>query len=383
MDLRLSASHGIMLANMTEAMDTIIEKRQDMLDVPKVGELVSGAIIDKARNAMYVDLGKLGVGVIYGRDLLDDIDAFKKSNLGDPIEATVASIDNEDDLIELSLKSASLEKNWTELKRLLDTGEVIETVILDANKGGLIVKIKSITGFIPVSQLSPEHYPRVEGGDKSRILEKLNTFVGQTFKIKIIGADQESEKLIVSEKAAVSDEISQALSDIKIGDVVSGTISGLVDFGAFLKFNINGKDLEGLVHISELAWQRIDNPSDIVSVGDDIKTKVIGIDGIRISLSIKQLQHDPWEGLEKKYNIGDKITGEVIKITPFGAFVKLDDDIHGLVHISEIPKNNESDASLSLNIGDKKVFTIISMQTKEHRLGLSMRTIEKDKKDPK
>jgi len=354
-------------------METIVESREEMLDVPKIGEIISGEIIDKARNAIYLDLGQLGVGVIYGKDLMDDSETFKTTKIGDSLEATIQKVDNEDDLIELSLKSANIEKSWTEIRDMLETGNIFETEILDANKGGLIIRVNGVTGFLPVSQLAPDHYPRVEGGDKNKILEILNSYVGQDFKVKVINADQESEKLIVSEKAAISDEMSELLHSISIGDLVKGTVSGIVEFGIFIKFIKDKNELEGLVHISELAWQRIDDPSDIVSVGDEISAKVIGVDGLRISLSMKQLQDDPWKNVMDKYSVGDQVKGEVIKVTAFGGFIKLDNDIHGLIHISEFPSDNESEPEDILKVGDKMKFYIISMQPDNHRLGLSLK----------
>lgn len=354
-------------------MKSIVEQREDMLNIPKVGEIVSGQVIDKARNALYLDLGHLGVGVIYGRELLEDSERFKETKLGDHINATVQSIDNEDELIELSLRSISVEQSWNEIKSVLETGEIIEVEILDANKGGLIVRIQGITGFLPVSQLAPDHYPRVEGGDKNKILERLKSYVGEKFKIKIIGADRDSEKLIVSEKSAIGDEMSQILKDIHEGDVVEGTVSGIVEFGIFIKFDKGENELEGLVHISELAWQRIDSPADIVNVGQKIKARVIGVDGLRISLSIKQLQDDPWSNVEEKYHVGDEVKGEVLKVTPFGGFIKLDNDIHGLVHVSELPADFASNPENVLEIGKKIKFKIISLQPKDHRLGLSLK----------
>ena len=364
-------------------MANLIGQREDMINVPAIGEIVSGKIIDKARNALYVDLGLLGIGIIYGRDLFDDIDTFKNANIGDAVQATVQKYDNEDDYIELSLRSATRERSWEELRRKLESGDIIETAILDANKGGLIVRVQGVTGFLPVSQLAQDHYPRVDGGDKTKILVRLKEYIGKQFKVKVIAADQNSEKLIVSEKAALSDELSSVLKNIKEGDVVEGTVSGVVEFGIFVRFNINGNELEGLVHISELAWQRIDNPLDFVSLGETIKAKIISVDGLRISLSIKQLQDDPWKHVKDKYEIGSDIKAEIIKVTPFGGFVKLDDDIHGLIHVSELPDNAQQDPSLILKVGEHKKFKIISLEPDEHRLGLSLRKEEKGNKKSK
>jgi small subunit ribosomal protein S1 len=213
----------------------------------------------------------------------------------------------------------------------------------------------------------------VEGADRSKILERLREYIGLRFRVKVISAVQEAEKLIVSEKAVISDEMSEILGKLKTGDVIDGVVSGIVDFGVFVKFSLDGKELEGLIHISELAWQRIDDPLDYVSAGQAVKAKVIGVEGLRISLSLKQLQDDPWKDVTKRYAVGDVVKGEVLKVTPFGGFVRLDADIHGLVHLSELPAEAQADPGSVLKAGTKKEFRIISIEPQEHRLGLSLK----------
>ncbi len=358
----------------TSPMDLLLKEHEDLAHVPKIGEIVTGTVLEKASNSLYVDLGSVGVGVVYGRELFDDLDSYKNSKIGDTIQATIQELDNEDGYVELSLRSASQERSWGELRRRMGSDDIFETEILDANKGGLIVRVSGITGFLPVSQLAPDHYPRVEGGDKSKILDRLKEYVGEKFRVKLISAVQDEEKLIVSEKAAVGEEMKDVLGKLGEGKVVEGVVSGVVDFGAFVKFQIDDKDLEGLVHISELAWQRVDSPADIVKVGDQVKAKVIGVDdGLRISLSLKQLKEDPWMKVGEKFKLGEKVKGEVFKVTQFGGFVKLDQDIHGLIHVSELPEGSQQNLHELLKVGDKKEFTIISLEPAEHRLGLSLR----------
>jgi small subunit ribosomal protein S1 len=253
----------------------------------------------------------------------------------------------------------------------MESKEVVRTKILEANKGGLMVEINNVIGFLPVSQLSLEHYPRVEDGDKNKILSVLHSYVGQQFDVQIITADSAEEKLIVSEKAVFEKDVESRLGQLKIGQVVEGTITGVVDFGAFVKFG----DLEGLVHISELAWQRIENPKDIVKVGQRVTAKVISIDKGRVSLSIKQLQQDPWLEAVKKYQIGQKISGKIAKIMPFGVFVELDKDIQGLAHVMELSHEAIKSPEDVLKIGEEKEFKIISLEPGEHRLGLSLKAL--------
>lgn len=365
----------------SQVMDKLLKEHEELSNVPRLGSTITGTIIEKTSNAMYLDLGRFGVGAIYGRELFDDLDTFSKAKIGDTAQATVLDLDNDDGYVELSLRSATMERSWEELRRKFADTTAFQTEIVEANKGGLLVRVSGVSGFLPVSQLAPDHYPRVEGGDKNKILERLKSYVGQAFTVKIIGLDQEEEKLIVSEKSAVSDIISTTLDQLGEGKVIEGVVSGVVDFGVFVKFEEADQELEGLVHISELAWQRIDDPADILSLGEKVKAKVIGIDeGLRISLSIKQLQEDPWAKVAEKYKVGDKVKGEVLKVTPFGGFIQLDKDIHGLVHVSELPDKAQQDPSSLLSVGEKLTFTIISLDPKEHRLGLSLRATA-DKKD--
>lgn len=368
---------------MVSKMQKLIEENEEFLDMPEKGQVVTGHILDKGRNAMHVDLDRLGIGVIYGRELQDDLDTHKSAKIGDPIQATIQSFDNEDGYVELSLRSATRERSWGELERKVSDEDIFETEILDANKGGLMIRISGVTGFLPVSQLAPEHYPRVDGGDKNQILDRLKSYVGEMFKVKVITADRDQEKLIVSEKAAISDEIGDTLDKLSSGSLVKGKVSGVADFGIFVKFEHDGQDLEGLIHISELAWQRIDDPADHYKVGDEVEAKIIGVEGLRISLSIKQLKEDPWKSVGEKYKIGDKVKGEVIKVTAFGSFVKLDEDIHGLVHVSELPAEARQEPKKVLEEGKTQEFKIISLDPSEHRLGLSVTALEgkKEKKE--
>jgi small subunit ribosomal protein S1 len=323
------------------------------------------------KNEVYVDLEGYGVGVVRGRELYDDEATLSALKPGDKIFVSVVEPENKEGIVELSLRQAGQERVWQTLREKMESREVVRTKILEANKGGLMVEINNVTGFLPVSQLSLEHYPRVEDGDKNRILSVLQSYIGEPFDVQIITADSEEEKLIVSEKAVFEKEMETKLSQLKIGLIVEGTITGVVDFGAFVKFG----ELEGLVHISELAWQRIENPKDIVKVGQKVRAKVISIDKGRVSLSIKQLQEDPWLEAVKKYQIGQSVTGKVTKIMPFGVFVELDKDIQGLAHVMELSHEAIKSPEEVLKPGEEKEFKIISIEPAEHRLGLSLKAL--------
>ncbi len=341
------------------------------IKVLKPGDMVEGKLISVGKNEVYVDLEGYGIGVVRGRELYDDQATLSALKPGDQIFVSVVELENKEGIVELSLRQAGQERVWQTLKEKMESKEIVRTKILEANKGGLMVEINNVIGFLPVSQLSLEHYPRVEDGDKNKILSVLHSYVGQQFDVQIITADSAEEKLIVSEKAVFEKDVESRLGQLKIGQVVEGTITGVVDFGAFVKFG----DLEGLVHISELAWQRIENPKDIVKVGQRVTAKVISIDKGRVSLSIKQLQQDPWLEAVKKYQIGQKISGKIAKIMPFGVFVELDKDIQGLAHVMELSHEAIKSPDDVLKIGEEKEFKIISIEPGEHRLGLSLKAL--------
>jgi len=332
--------------------------------LPKVGEVAKGSVMEIGSNIIYVDLGPAGTGAIYGCGKFEGLSMFQDLKQGDAISATVVDIENEDGYVEMSLKETSFEMVWKELEKKMEEGEIVTTKILEANKGGLMVKIIGVIGFLPASQLSSDYYPRVSDGDKNKILSLLMQTVGKDMKVKIIGIDKDEGKLILSEKATKKEKEKERISSLQIGDELDGEISGIVNFGVFVKF---GENLEGLVHISELAWKLIDDPRKFFNVGQKVNCKIIGIDDDRISLSIKALEKDPWEKIDEKYKIKQKVKGKVTKINPFGAFVQLDEDIHGLAHVSKIDNGS---GIQEMEIGKVYEFEIISIESSDHRLGL-------------
>lgn len=348
---------------------------QGDLPIPEVNTIIEGKVISASKNEVHLDIDGIACGVVRGPELFDESGEYTELKIGDKVQATVLEIENEIGELELSLRQAGHQKAWDDLERIMREQEIVAAEIIDANKGGLIVRVGRISGFLPVSQLTVEHYPRVEGGNKNKILEILQSYMGKKFKVGIIDVDEPEEKLIVSEKTAWEDQHKAIISKYKVGDVVDGSITGVVDFGAFIEFGEEDDKLEGLVHISELAWQRIDSPKDFVKVGEKIKAQIISIDDSKISLSIRRLQKDPWVEVVKKYKVGQKVKGEVLKINPFGAFVELDNDIHGLAHISELSDKKINDPTDVVEIGKEYEFQIISIEPNNHRLGLSKKAL--------
>ncbi|MBU0649210.1 S1 RNA-binding domain-containing protein [Patescibacteria group bacterium] len=342
---------------------------KQFLDIPKVGDVIKGEVISASKREVKIDIPGYSAGVIRGRELFNESAEYAKLKPGDEVEATVVDIENENGEMELSFRYAGHRRAWGNIAKLYDSKEVTSARVLDANKGGLIVKLHNIIGFLPVSQLSPENYPRVSGGDKNKILEKLKEFVGKDMQTRVLDASERDEKLIVSEKAVWEEQQKDVIEKFKVGNEVEGTVTAIADFGVFVKFD----NLEGLVHISEIAWQRVEHPKDFVKVGDNVKAEIIGIQGSKIFLSMRKLIKDPWANVGEKYKIGQKVKGKVLKINPFGLFVELDPEIHGLAHISELSDKSIKDMKEVASEGDVLEFTVVSVESAQHRLGLSLK----------
>ncbi len=334
----------------------------------KPGDIAEGTVIEKRRGTLYVDLGpKKGTGIVFGREYKAAEDIIKPLNPGDPINAKVVELDNDEGYVELSLKEAGEEKRWVLLKKLRDTGEALDITIREANRGGLIMEYEGIKGFLPASQLSAKNYPRVDGGDKERILQELQRLVGMPLRVRVIDVDPVEQKLIFSEKGVASDESRLALAQFKIGDIVEGEITGVVDFGAFVRFN---GSLEGLIHISEIDWTLIEDPRSVLKTGEHVSAKIIDIQGEKIALSLKALKEDPWTKIAEKYHRGDAVRGAVTRFTTFGAFAEIEPHIQGLIHISEFGTAVKMQEMIA--IGTTYDLKILLLDPKEHRMSLGI-----------
>lgn len=350
-------------------MEQLLNDSPELL-LPEAGQLIEGTVVSIDKASIIVDMGGVMTGIIAGREMKDAMNTATDIGPGDSITSCVLEIENEEGLMVLSLRRASQEKTWDRFLNAYETDEVIEVSPKEANKGGLLLEMDGIKGFIPVSQLAPLHYPRVNGADSAKILSRLQKLIGVKFNVKIISIDKENGKLILSERAAFREQRNQALGMLKIGDVLDGTISGIVKFGIFVAFD----GLEGLVHISEIAWGHVGNAHDFGKLGDKVKVKVIGVDGDKISLSMKQLTKDPWDEIEKKYIIGTTIKTEITRLAQFGAFVKLTKDINGLIHSSEIPGDPKDPADV-LEVGQMVDARVIEINKSEKRIGLTLKPV--------
>jgi len=351
---------------------------QHSAEYPKVGDTITGTVVSVGKNEVQVDIGGYAVGIARGFELIDESGEYSHLRPGDEVTASVLDLENEQGALELSFRSAGHKKAWDKLHELLESGEICDAKIVEANKGGLMISLGKIQGFLPVSQLCPEHYPRIQGGDKSKILDRLKMYIGETFEVKVIDVNDAEDRLIVSEKAAWEVKQKDVISRYKVGDIVSGIATVITDFGVFVEF---GEGLEGLVHISELAWQRIEDPKDVVKTGQSVKAQIIKIDGSKIFLSMKRLIDDPWTKVRDMWSVGQKVTGKVLKVNPFGLFVELSPDIHGLAHVSELSMKPVTDPHEIAKVGDVMDFQIVSIEPEEHRLGLSIKALSQPKKE--
>ena len=346
-----------------EAISSYLEK---IPTPPAIDDLVEGSVISIDKGAVYVDLPPFGTGIIYGREFQNARDIIKKINVGDIVAGKVVGVGGKEGYIEISLKEARQAIIWNEAEDAIREKRTFELPITDANKGGLIINWQGITGFLPASQLKPEHYPRISDGDKDKILDELKKLVGEKLSVTIIGVNPKEGKLIFSEKSPETKDKENIVSRYALGDELTGEVTGLVDFGVFVKIE---EGLEGLVHISEIDWGLVENPKTMFKIGEKVKVKVIEIKDGKISLSIKALKENPWREAEKKYKKDDVVEGVIIKFNKHGALASIEEGVAGLIHISEF--GSEEKLREKLEMGKVYSFKITLFDPKEQKMALS------------
>lgn len=353
-----------MATKATITMDDLLAAHEDSAKQIVAGDIVTGTVLSLKKHEVLIDLGARGVGYVPRREV-----GFSRNlNIGDEVTASVVDDELDNGYSLLSLRKAAKDRGWEEVAAKLESAEIIEVTPYDANRGGLLVEYEGVRGFLPVSQLSAEHYPRVGSSDKEEILQRLNGLVGKALKVRILDSDRKANKLIFSEKEAIKDGLAERFESIKVGDTVTGVVTGVVDYGAFV--NVDG--IEGLVHISEISWERVNNPGDYVKVGQTIDAKVISIDKDRLSLSMKQLTKDPWLDEVEKFKVGEKVEGTVTRITPFGAFVQLSPAVEALFHVSELGDGDNNDPEKVFTLNERKDFVIIDINKETRKISLSL-----------
>ncbi len=339
------------------------------VDIPniKTGDVVEGMVTSVRKHEVWVDLGPNGVGIVMRREV-----GHNPIEAGQTITASVVDPELDEGHALLSMRRAAKDRGWDELQRLFEAQEIIEITAYDANRGGLLVELEGIRGFLPVSQLAAEHYPRVSGADKDEILQKLNSLVNKPIRVRILDVSRKDNKLIFSEKEAVKDDMQSRLENLKVGDVVKGIVTGVIDFGAFV--NVDG--IEGLIHISEISWERVEDPRKYIKNGDTVEAKIIAIDKDRLSLSLKQMTEDPWLEEVKKFKKGELVDGKITRITPFGAFVQLSPSVEALVHVSEMSDDEGIDPEKIFKLNEKKQFKVIDIDTENRKIALSLKEVK-------
>lgn len=345
-------------------MDDLLAAESDSAKQLTAGEVITGNILTLKKHDVLIDLGPRGVGFVPRREV-----GFSRNlNVGDEVTASVVDNEMENGYSLLSLRKAAKDRGWEEVATRQEAGDIIEVNPYDANRGGLLVEYEGVRGFLPVSQLSAEHYPRVGSSDKDEILQRLNGLVNKPMSVRILDSDRKANKLIFSEKEAIKDGLADRFEKLKVSDTVSGVVTGVVDFGVF----VNVEGIEGLIHISEISWERVSNPADYVKVGQTIEAKIISIDKDRLSLSMKQLIQDPWLGEVEKFKSGDKVEGTVTRITPFGAFVQISPSVEALVHVSELGDSTDIDPENVFTLNERKTFTVLDIDRDNRKISLSL-----------
>lgn len=344
-------------------MDMLLEG--STINQLKTGDVVEGVVNSVRKHEVWIDLGPNGLGVVMRRE----IGYGQKLEEGQSITVSVVDPELDEGHVLLSMKRAAKDRGWDELQRLFDDQEIIDVTAYDANRGGLLVELEGIRGFLPVSQLSASHYPRVSGADKDEILQKLNSLINKPIRTRILDLSRKDNKLIFSEKEAVKDDMQALFAKLKVGDEVEGVITGVIDFGAF----VNVQGVEGLIHISEISWERVEDPRKYLKSGDNVKAKIIAIDKDRLSLSLKQMTEDPWLHEVKAFKKGDIVEGKVTRITPFGAFVQLSSAVEALVHVSEMSKETDVNPEEVFHLNQKKKFKVIDIDSEARKIALSLK----------
>ena len=357
-------------------MASLLEQEGLGIDFPQQGEIRKGVVASKTPNQILVSVGTKSEGVITGKELEQIHPAdLEKLQVGEEIPVYVVNPEDQNGNLVLSYVRAREEVSWQEAEDFLQSKESFHSSIVGFNKGGLIVPLGGLRGFVPASQISLSRRANLTGDTPEQRWAKM---IGQEIDVTVIEVDRERRRLILSERAA-STETRESLKErvideLQEGEIRTGRVTSLADFGAFV--NISGAD--GLVHLSEISWERINHPGEVLKVGQEVRVKIISIDKEkkRIGLSIRQLLEDPWAQQAASYQVGQLVQGNITRLTKFGAFARLENDLEGLIHISEISERRIEHPKEVLKEGDNVTLRVIKIDPDNHRIGLSLRRVE-------
>ena len=362
--------------NNNQTMESLLNEQDLNVDLPQAGEIRTGVIASVSPTQILVSIGAKSEGVVSGREL-DQLSNEEREALqvGQEVHVFVINPEDANGNVVLSLKRAQEQISWENVEKLLESDNVVDSKIIGFNKGGLIVGVEGLRGFVPSSQISAMRRSQSTGETPEQRWQKM---IGQPITVRVIEVDRERRRLILSERAASTESRQsikeRVIDELEEGKVYTGRVTSLANFGAFI--NINGAD--GLVHLSELSWDHIDHPRDVLEVGQEIKVKVINVDRDkkRIGLSVRALQNDPWKSRVEKYSVGQLVEGVITRLTKFGAFARLEGDIEGLIHISEIAEHRIEHPKEVLKEGEVKSLRVIRIDPEQHRIGLSLRKVD-------
>ena len=357
----------------THPMTALLDEIERSLQEPQTGEIRTGIIVDKRPNELLIDIGFKSEGIVQGRDLerLDDL--FNSLQIGDEVPVCVVKEDK-DGQVHLSISRALAEKDWETAEDLMESREMFDAIVETFNRGGVIARLGQVRGFVPASQLSSISINGQEADDETEA--RLGELIGSVLKVKVIDLDRKRNRLILSERLAMREwrrkQKEQLLDSLKEGEVFQGIISSIADFGAFV--DLGGAD--GLIHMSEMSWNRINHPSEVVAVGDKVKVQVLNVDldKRRIGLSLRRLQPEPWAVIDSVFEIGQVVRGRITKLVNFGAFARIEENgIEGLIHISELSDKRVAHPKEVVKEGEEYDLRIIRIDTDKRRLGLSLK----------
>jgi small subunit ribosomal protein S1 len=366
-------------------IDKYLEDSANQIKTFSRGDIVEGEVVDVRDGFLVVDIGFKSEGIVAGKELKSELIDWRDLKVGDKVMVYVVKPEDEDGQLVLSIRRTQQATAWLNLEKAKEENKIVETVVVESNNGGLIVEIgKDIRGFIPTSQLDASRVyssgVRQVGKDiSSKVQKKLSSLIGEKISTRIIELDREKNRIILSEKMVTQardlEQREKTLNKVREGDILEGTVSGITPFGVF----VNAEGLEGLVHLSELSWDKVEDIGSLYSVGSKVKVMVIGVSdgGKRVAYSIKRLQKDPWAEAISKYKVGDIVKGEIQKVVPYGAFVRIDKGLNGLIHISELSDKLVKDPADIVKEGETVKVKILSISSTERHLGLSLKAVPK------
>ena len=348
----------------------ILKKKGTGVAKYRAGDNIIGTVIDATASRILLDLPGGVTGIITKKEASAFGEGVGEYDAGQQLEAAIIEAENEQGLVVMSLRRASQDMIWAELSEIMGEERSVKVRIEEANKGGLMAKYKGLRAFLPVSQLTPTNYPRVNNADAAAILAKLQAHVGKEFTVCIINVDRERGKVIISEKAAHQEQAKETLSKLNVGDIVKGQVSGVVKFGIFVTFG----GVEGLVHLSELAWGHVSDPSKEYSLGDDVEVLVIGMEGKKLSFSMKRLSDDPWKDLVATMKPGDVVEGPVSRWNANGVFIDVKAGVQGLFGLSQFPVDVHTELPTKGGIKEGKTLKgeVVAVNFDSHRVELNL-----------